>query len=118
VAKSVEELHSDAANVTKTTALTEKGEAVSGRGDAVNMHDILTGSDPSGLYSTAGGDTNCGNWTKNGEGSAIVGHHDRAGLKETRHMKSWNSSHGTRGCGQDALKGTGGAGLFYCFATD
>jgi len=118
VAKSVDELHSDATNVTKDTALTEKGEVVSGRGDAVNMHDILTGSDPSGLYSTAGGDTNCGNWTKNGEGSAIVGHHDRAGLKETRHMKSWNSSHGTRGCAQDALKGTGGAGLFYCFATD
>ena len=118
VAKSVEDLHSDAVNVTKATALTEKGEAVSGRGDAVNTHDILTGSDPSGLYSTAGGDTNCGNWTKNGEGSAIVGHHDRAGLKDTRHMKSWNSSHGTRGCGQDALKGTGGAGLFYCFATD
>jgi hypothetical protein len=118
VAKSVDELHSDATNVTKDTALTEKGEVVSGRGDAVNMHDILTGSDPSGLYSTAGGDTNCGNWTKNGEGSAIVGHHDRAGLKDTRHMKSWNSSHGTRGCGQDALKGTGGAGLFYCFATD
>ena len=118
VAKSVEDLHSDAANVTKDTALTEKGEGVSGRGDAVNMHDILTGSDPNGLYSTAGGDTNCGNWTKNGEGSAIVGHHDRVGLKETRHMKSWNSSHGTRGCGQDALKGTGGAGLFYCFAAE
>jgi hypothetical protein len=118
VAKSVDELHSDAANLTKNTALTEKGEAVSGRGDAVNMHDILTGSDPQGQYSTAGGDTNCGNWTKNGEGSAIVGHHDRAGLKETRHMKSWNSSHGSRGCGQDALKGTGGAGLFYCFAAE
>jgi hypothetical protein len=118
VAKSVDELHSDAANLTKDTALTEKGEVVSGRGDAVNMHDILTGSDPQGQYSTAGGDTNCGNWTKNGDGSAIVGHHDRAGLKETRHMKSWNSSHGSRGCGQDALKGTGGAGLFYCFAAE
>ena len=118
VAKSVDDLHSDASNVTKTTALTEKGEGVSGRGDAVNMHDILTGSDPAGLYSTAGGDTNCGNWTKNGEGSAIVGHHDRTGLKDAWHNKSWNSSHGTRGCGQDALKGTGGAGLFYCFATD
>jgi len=118
VAKSVDELHSDAVNVSKDTALTEKGEVVSGRGDAVNMHDILTGSDPQGQYSTAGGDTNCGNWTKNGEGSAIVGHHDRAGLKETRHMKSWNSSHGSRGCGQDALKGTGGAGLFYCFAAE
>jgi hypothetical protein len=118
VAKNLEELHSDAANVTKQTALTEKGEVVSGRGDAVNMHDILTGSDPQGMYSTAAGDTTCGNWTKTGEGSAIVGHHDRGGPKETRHMKSWNSSHGSRGCSQDALKGTGGAGLLYCFAAE
>ena len=89
------------ANINKQTALTEKGEVVSGRGDTVNMHDILTGSDPEGMYSTAGGDTTCGNWTKSGEGSAIVGHHDRVGLKETRHMKSWNSSHGSRGCSQE-----------------
>jgi hypothetical protein len=118
VAKSVEDLHSGSANITKQTAVTEKGETVSGRGDPVNTHDILTGSDPDGMYSTAGGDTTCGNWTKNGDGSAIVGHHDRAGLKDTRHMKSWNSSHGSAGCGQDALKKTGGAGLFYCFAAD
>jgi hypothetical protein len=118
IARSVEELHSDANNVTKQTALTEKGEVVSGRGDAVNMHDILTGSDPQGMYSTAEGDTTCGNWTKSGEGSAIVGHHDRVGLKDTRHMKSWNSSHGSRGCSQDLLKASGGAGLFYCFAAD
>jgi len=116
VARSVEELHSAGNNLTKQTALTEKGEVVNGRGDAVNTHDILTGSDPQGLYSTAGGDTTCANWTSSGEGSAIVGHHDRIGLKETRHMTSWNSSHGTRGCGQEALKGTGGAGLVYCFA--
>jgi hypothetical protein len=115
VAKSVEDLHSDSNNINKQTALTEKGEIVSGRGDAVNMHDILTGSDPQGLYSTAGGDTTCGNWTKNSDGSAIVGHHDRTGLKDTRHMNSWNSSHGSRGCSQEALKGTGGAGLIYCF---
>lgn len=115
VAKSVEDLHSGANNLNKQTALTEKGEAVSGRGDTVNTHDILTGSDPEGLYSTAGGDTTCANWTSNKDGSAIVGHHDRMGLKDTRHMKSWNSAHGSRGCGQDALKGTGGAGLFYCF---
>jgi hypothetical protein len=76
------------------------------------------GSDPEGLYSTAGGDTTCGNWTKSGDGSAIVGHHDRTGLKDTRHMNSWNSSHGSRGCGQDALKATGGAGLLYCFAAN
>ena len=118
VAKSLDELHSDGVNVTKQTALTEKGEVVSGRGDAVNMHDVLTGSDPQGMYSTAAGDTTCGNWTKNGEGSAIVGHHDRVGPKDTRHMKSWNSSHGSRGCSQDALKGTGGAGLLYCFAAE
>ncbi len=118
IAANVEDLHGPAANVTKETALTEKGGVVSGRGDAVNMHDVLTGSDPAGNYSTAGGDTTCGNWARSGEGSAIVGHHDRIGLKETRHMKSWNSSHGTRGCSQEALKSTGGAGLLYCFAAN
>jgi hypothetical protein len=118
VAKSVDDLHSDSNNITKQTALTEKGETVSGRGDPVNMHDILTGSDPQGMFSTAGGDTTCGNWAKSADGSAIVGHHDRQGLKDTRHMKSWNSSHGTRACGQDALKSTGGAGLIYCFAAN
>ena len=118
VAASLDELHSDANNINKQTALTEKGETVSGRGDAVNTHDILTGSDPQGLYSTAGGDTTCGNWTKSGEGSAIVGHHDRAGLKDTRHMNSWNSSHGSRGCSQDQLKASGGAGLIYCFVAN
>jgi hypothetical protein len=118
VATSVEELHSDRNNITKETALTEKGEAVMGRGDATNMHDMLTGSDPQGMYSTAGGDTTCKNWTSDGEGSAILGHHDLMGLKDTRHMKSWNSSHGSAGCSQDALKKTGGAGLFYCFAAE
>ena len=116
VAKSLADLHSDKANITKETALSEKGEPIKGRGDTPNEHDILTGSDPSGRFSTAGGDTTCGNWTKSGEGSAIVGHHDRAGLKDTWHMKSWNSSHGSRGCSQDQLKASGGAGLLYCFA--
>jgi len=116
IAKDLDDLHSSSNNINKQTALNEKGETVSGRGDPVNMHDILTGSDPQGLYSTAGGDTTCANWTKSGEdGSAIVGHHDRTGLKDTRHMNSWNSSHGSRGCGQDNLKATGGAGLLYCF---
>jgi hypothetical protein len=117
VARNVNDLHSDKANVTKQTALDETGNPIKGRGDTPNEHDILTGSDPLGLYSTAGGDTTCGNWTKSGDGSAIVGHHDRAGLKDTRHMKSWNSSHGSRGCSQDQLKSSGGAGLFYCFAS-
>jgi hypothetical protein len=118
VAANVDELHSDKANLTKETALSEKGEMVMGRGDATNMHDMLTGSDPMGMYSTAGGDTTCKNWTSDGEGSAIVGHHDRMGLKDTRHMKAWNSSHGSAGCSQEALVKTGGAGLFYCFAAE
>ena len=115
VAKNVDDLHSEHANITKATALSEKGEPIKGRGDQPNEHDILTGSDPSGRFSTAGGDTTCGNWTKSGDGSAIVGHHDRQGLKDTWHMKSWNSSHGSRGCSQDQLKASGGAGLTYCF---
>jgi hypothetical protein len=118
VAANIDELHSGAAKLTKAAALTEKAETVAGRGDPVNTHDVLTGSDPDGRYSTAGGDTTCGNWTKNGDGSAIVGHSDRIGLKDTRHMTSWNSSHGSAGCSQDALKKTGGAGLFYCFAAN
>ena len=118
IAKSIDDLHSDANKLTKQSALTEKGEIISGRGDAVNAHDILTGSDPAGMFSTAGGDTTCGNWTKSAEGSAIVGHHDRTGLKVSRHMNSWNSSHGTIGCSQDAIKKTGGAALFYCFVAN
>ena len=118
IANSVDELHSDKANLTKDTALTEKGEKVNGRGDKPNEHDILTGSDPMGMYSTAGGDTTCKNWTSNSEGSAIVGHHDRMGLKETRHMMSWNSAHGSAGCTQEGLVKTGGAGKFYCFLAD
>jgi hypothetical protein len=117
VAKNVADLHSAKNNLNKKTALTEKGEGITGSGDTPNYHDILTGSDPAGMYSTAGGDTNCGNWTKSGDGSAIVGHHDRIGLKKTtRHMASWNSSHGSAGCSQDQLRKTGGNGLFYCFA--
>jgi hypothetical protein len=116
VAANLQELHSEKSNVTKETALTEKGEMVKGRGDDVNTHDILTGADPAGNYSTAGGDTTCKNWTSSGEGSAIVGHHDRVGLKPTRHMMSWNSSHGSRGCDMESLKKSGGGGLFYCFA--
>jgi hypothetical protein len=116
VANNVADLHSGKNKINKQNALTEKGEQVKGRGDTPNEHDILTGSDPQGMFSTAGGDTNCGNWSKSGDGSAIVGHHDLQGLADTRHMKSWNSSHGSAGCSQEALVKTGGAGKFYCFA--
>jgi len=115
VAKNVNDLHSDKVNINKQTALSEKGEPIKARGDTPNEHDILTGSDPMGRYSTAGGDTTCGNWTKSAEGSAIVGHHDRTGLNDFWHSKQWNSSHGSRGCSQENLKASGGAGLLYCF---
>ena len=119
VAKSVDDLHGSENNLTKQTALTEKGEPVNGRGDTPNMHDILTGSQPDGRAFPAGDkDNTCGNWTKGGEGSAVVGHHDRVGLRDDDASKSWNSSHGSRGCGLDALKATGGNGLFYCFAAN
>ena len=118
VAANVDQLHGTN-QITKQTALTERGEVVSGRGDAVNMHDILTGSTPDGR-ATAGGtaDTTCRNWTSSGEGSAIVGHHDRMGLNTEPPALSWNSSHGSRGCSLEALKGTGGDGRLYCFAAN
>lgn len=117
VAANVDELHGSN-QLTKQTALTEKGEVISGRGDPVNMHDVLTGSTSDGRVAVAAGDTTCGNWTLSGAGSALVGHHDRTGLDESPAAKSWNASHPTRGCGMEALKVTGGAGLFYCFAAN
>jgi len=112
IAGSVDELHT-ANNITKQTALTEKGAIVNGRGDTPNTHDILTGSTPEGLAT----DQTCSNWTSSGStGAAILGHHDRMGLDESAAAKSWNSSHASRGCSQDALVTTGGAGLLYCFA--
>jgi len=120
IAKDVADLHSANNNITKQTALTEKGEPVKGRGDQPNQHDILTGSQPDGTAFAGNQDMTCGNWTKSGtDGAAMVGHHDRMGLDESPPAKSWNSSHATRGgCSQDALRGTGGAGLFYCFAAN
>ena len=115
IASNVDELHG-ANKLTKQTALTEKGEGISGRGDPVNLHDILTGSSPDGRAVSDGKDNTCGNWTKSGDGSAIVGHHDRQGLRDDAPSKSWNSSHATQGCSLDALKKTGGGGLLYCFA--
>lgn len=117
IADDVASLHSDANNLTKQTALSEKGEVINGRGDTPNQHDILTGSNPDG---TKVADQTCGDWTMSGaEGAAMLGHSDRTGLDDSAAAKSWNSSHASRGgCSQEALKGTGGAGLFYCFATN
>ena len=116
IAKDVADLHGPSNILTKQTALTEKGEIINGRGDTPNTHDVLTGSQPDGTAFAGADDKTCGNWTKSGEGSAVVGHHDRTGLDDSAPAKSWNSSHGSRGCGVDALKATGGAGLLYCFA--
>ena len=121
IATSVADLHSANAKVGKDTSLTEKGEVVSGFGDEVNRHDILTGSRPDGTLAVPepGKDTTCGNWTQSDGGSAIVGHHDRNGTNpDPVANASWNSSHGTRGCSVDQLKMSGSAGLMYCFASN
>jgi hypothetical protein len=119
IAQDLDELHGTN-NLTKETALTEQGQQVNGRGDSPNQHDILTGSQPDGTAFAGAEDRTCGDWTRSGaEGAAMVGHHDRMGLRDDAPSKSWNSSHPTRGgCSQEALQGTGGAGLFYCFAAD
>ena len=117
IANDVAQLHA-ANNLSKQTALDERGKVVNGSGDTPNMHDILTGSQPDGSAIAGAADTTCGNWTKSGEGAAMLGHHDRTGLDESAPAKSWNSSHQSRGCSHDALKGTGGDGRLYCFATN
>ena len=124
VASNVDQLHG-ANNLTKETALNEKGEMVNGRTEKPNMHDMLTGSTPDGRAITASGDSTCSNWTTSGAGAAMLGHHDRQGLRDDDAYKSWNSSHlsrptkeGVPGCSQAALQGTGGNGLFYCFAAN
>lgn len=121
IAKDVEQLHGEN-NLTKQTALTEKGETVPGRGDQPNMHDILTGSHPDGRAFGGEEDRTCGNWTKSKDGAAMLGHADRQGLEDDAPSKSWNSSHPSRGpdggCSQADLRSTGGAGLFYCFAAN
>ena len=115
IAANVDALHRDN-NLNKETALTENGDVVNGRGDKPNTHDILTGSDSFGVAFTGDQDTTCGNWTKSGEGSAQVGHHDRMGLNDKAAAKSWVHAHPSRACSQEALVKTGGSGLFYCFA--
>lgn len=121
IARNVDELHSPHANLTKETALDEKGRLVNGRTEKPNRHDILTGSRPDGTAfppSPPFDDMTCGNWTKGGdEGMAMTGHHDRAGPVPHAWASSWNSAHATRGgCSPKALQSTGGDGLFYCFA--
>ena len=121
VAKDVAELHG-ANNLTKQTALSEKGDVINGRGDTPNRHDVLTGSQPDGTAFASADDRTCKNWTSSTQGAAMVGHSDRIGLRDDDASKSWNSSHPSRGpdggCSQNDLKSTGGDALFYCFAAN
>jgi hypothetical protein len=122
IAKDVADLHSAGNNLSKQTALNEKGEVVNGRGDTPNRHDMLTGSKPDGTAFPAGEDRTCKNWTSSTQGSAMLGHADRIGLRDDDASKSWNSSHPSRGaeggCSQADLRSTGGDGLMYCFAVN
>lgn len=113
IAQNVAELHGEN-KLTKETQLTEKGMVVNGRGDTPNTHDMMTGSQLDGTAFTDGADHTCNNWTSNGTGSAQLGHHDRQG--GGTNPTSWNSAHPSKGCSQENLVATGGAGLFYCFA--
>jgi len=115
VATDVANLHG-ANNLNKQTAVTETGAMVNGRGDTPNLHDVLTGSQPDGTFIAGNVNSTCGNWTQSGEGAAMVGHHDRIGLRDDDASRSWNASHASRGCSDPALQSSGGAGLIYCFA--
>ena len=117
VASSVSDLHSDNNKLSKENSISAEGKQINGRGDDPNRHDILTGSQMDGSAGADDVDSNCENWTSNtGNGSALVGHHDRQGGGSN--PTSWNSAHASRGCGQQDLIGTGGDGYFYCFATN
>ena len=116
VAADVAQLHGTDSPISKTTAVTERLDPVNGVGDTPNRHDILTGSRPDGRAFEGDEDLTCGNWTSSGAGRAQVGHHDRMGGGDA--ATSWNSAHPSRGCSQQDLESTGGAGLFYCFAID
>jgi len=122
VAKDVADLHSAGNNLSKQTALSEKGDVINGAGDTPNRHDVLTGSQPDGTAFAGSDDRTCKNWTSSTQGAAMVGHSDRKGLRDDDASKSWNSSHASRGpdggCSQADLKSTGGDGLFYCFAAN
>jgi hypothetical protein len=117
IARNVAHLH-NGNNISKDTALDERGIVLKGRGDTPNEHDMLTGTRGDGTSFAPQTDTTCKSWTSSGEGSAVVGHHDRVGPNSDAWATSWNFSHQSAGCSQEALVRTGGAGKFYCFATN
>jgi len=117
IARDVAHLHNGNL-ISKDTALDERGNVIKGRGDTPNEHDMLTGSRADGTAFAPQTDTTCKAWTSSTEGSAIVGHHDRIGPLPENWAKSWNFSHQSAGCSQEALIRTGGSGRFYCFAAN
>ncbi len=122
VAASLDELHSDNNKLGFDNSLSERGQIIPGAGFVPNRHDVLTGSTPEGRAFPAGDDRTCRNWTSATQGAAMVGHIDKKGLRDDVPSRSWNSSHPSRGpdggCSQNDLRGTGGDGLFYCFASN
>lgn len=116
VATTLNNLHDEFMQLGQENSLDENGNRVKGRSDSPNQHDILTGSTLDGNTVDDGSNHTCNNWTSGDAGTAQVGHFDRTG--GGANPNSWNSAHGTRGCSQEALVGTGGAGYFYCFAID
>ncbi len=117
IARDVTHLH-NGNNLSKESALDERGNPVNGRSETPNEHDILTGSRSDGTAFAPQTDTTCKAWTSSTDGSAIVGHHDRSGPTADNWAKSWNFSHQSAGCSQEALVRTGGSGRFYCFASN
>lgn len=120
VAQNVDDLHSANNKLGMQTSLTERGTIIPGVGYAPNRHDALTGSQADGRAFPAGEDRTCHNWTSSTQGTAMLGHIDRKGLRDDAASHSWNTSHPSRGpdggCSQADLRSTGGDGLFYCFA--
>ncbi len=118
VAANIADLHSKNNKLSKENSLTETGNAVPGRGDAVNQHDMLTGTHADGTAYDAAADMTCSNWSSETTGKAMLGHHDRHGVAGNIDSTSWNEAHASSGCSQANLVSTGGAGYFYCFAAD
>ena len=122
IAVDVDDLHSDSANITADTAITEKGEKLK---TEPNQHDILTGSTRDGRawnynllddLNLERGAMTCSNYTSDAEDQFVMlGHHDRAG---TAPISPWNAAHPSTGCNNERLAATGSAGLLYCFAID
>lgn len=129
IAEDIDALHQDEVEINHETAVDENGEPVPyvhvdedgeplgpGENPEPVEHDILTGTQADGTAFSDDEDMTCSNWTSNGEGSAMLGHHDRRSLQPG--LSPWNAAHPSSGCSQEDLVATGGSGRFYCFASD